>query len=173
MNDKQLTAISNLYVPNTWYTLTLNPKDELQYWSSKGRRCYNFITAIKKKLNGLLIIAEFRLYPEFACKTGRLHYHGIIRFRDLDGVLQFYNTYAHIFKDNFMYEIDSIGEGHFNKWIDYCKKNKDYMMRYFSNYNQVYKLTDQSIVPPDDPIRNQLIEMWEDIKEGEDNSSDD
>lgn len=164
----EIKQTANLYVPDKWYSLTINPTDVLQYWNSKGKRCSNFVSAMCKKLKDLCLVAHFRLYPEFAPITGRLHYHGIIKFRSDMGVISWYNAYAHHFKDNFMYEIDTISDR--KVWEDYCRKNEKVMKLYFKTYNQPYRLTGETVTNMDLQPAGKLDHIFGDQSDTSDGS---
>lgn len=103
-------------IPNTLYTLSINPEDKEQYFNEKDR-----VVRFKEQWYGRLLInlapyANYDLYLEIS-EAGRLHFHGTITVTD---VLGFYANAIPFMRANMTYEIDTIKDAN---WLTvYCVK---------------------------------------------------
>jgi len=63
---------------------------------------------------------EFDLYGDVS-RTGRIHYHGKIRFKTIDAIKKFYLKYIYKLSDKFQIEMDTIDDE--EVWDEYCTKS--------------------------------------------------
>ncbi len=127
-------------------SFTYNPSDDHQYFGQPGR--LELFTDYHHKLfhATLSYFCDWELYPEYSFKpnssdmkpTGpRLHYHGIIKFTDLDPFLELFYTKL---SRRGHFDIDTIEEGY--DWIGkYCKKSCKIMQPMFKKRKLPYKLS--------------------------------
>lgn len=114
--------------PQTVYTFTIAPKDEMQFMGFK------FNTLVRLKMFNeawtrfltmhLQPYAKYRLHTEVSPK-GRLHYHGIIKICDIVG---FYVTAVPCLLEKCMIEVDKITDR--KKWDEYITKQSKYLKDY-------------------------------------------
>lgn len=137
------TQISKIIKPedivlNTYYTLTLSPEDNIHNSyddddDDKYKALLGFTSEIHKLILKYQDCADIVLYTEYS-KTGRIHFHGIILFKDI------FKAYFFLLPKLSAYgfiEIDSIHllqclenckedeEDGLAKWISYCTKLYD------------------------------------------------
>lgn len=137
---------NSLYRKNKWYSFTLNPCDDFQYFKEEQPdcrllKCYNNTLHLLKTY--LSDIAEVKLQLEISMpsnsskvSTGtRIHWHGWIRFTD---PFKFLLSIFHRLKGKFIFEIDSIDET--DKWKEYVNKDKTYFNKLCKAYDCPYEL---------------------------------
>jgi len=106
---------------NTVYTITLNPSDDFQYWTNESYQAR--IKALSAYVELYLlkqIPAVVDIYME-SSRTGRLHFHGTIKFLKSDHILEFYLMTLHKLVGKFQIEIDTIKD--IKIWTTYCRKS--------------------------------------------------
>ncbi len=91
-----------------------------------------------------------KLYPELSPK-GRLHYHGIVRFKDYQQVFDWYYSYHKI--EGLMLSLDTIGDD--DKWDKYIKKQYKYLHKIIKPYILTPKVMNK-LVPKPQTIREQF-----------------
>lgn len=103
---------------NHWYAITLNP--EKQYYNMGYLRYSNIMKDLEKILNQYIGEIEYYLYMEVS-KTGRLHFHGYIKYkRDIDLV---YITLIPLLIEKYTLKIDFINYA--QKWAEYISKQTE------------------------------------------------
>lgn len=109
----------------TWYTITLNPKN--QFFDETATRhtprlaeCIDYLYECLAYLKNVRI----ELYPEIS-SLGRVHYHGILKVYD---IFEFYLKDIPMLKDICSFEIDKIDS--METWIKYCTKQKSIMEKH-------------------------------------------
>lgn len=134
---------------NTWYTLTVCPNDPKQYHGMKDQRLELVLTYFdiyhfsKWKKHGI----EYILYPEISTPKPsnfkgltRIHFHGKIRFKGIEGLSKWYMHDFDYLKKTCMIEVDTIQSK--EKWEQYITKNED-PMRQICKYQRLpYPLSD-------------------------------
>lgn len=99
------------------YAITLNP--EKQDFPAGVMR-YNGITAeLEKILRPWLGCIEYYLEMEVS-KMGRIHYHGVIRFKKESDLYSWYADAIPRIAAKYTFEIDELND--YNVWIDYINK---------------------------------------------------
>jgi len=104
--------------PNNYYSITMNPVDELQCFFSASR-VKDFKSAMLKQLHGLHKFNDIIFHIEVSGK-GRLHLHGIFNFTTPAQVIDFYVNDIVKYQNKFSYEIDTIDD--IDKWTKYMGK---------------------------------------------------
>lgn len=102
---------------NHWYTFTINLSDEFETLTQNVDQYKYFC---KKYIHPY---SEFQLYAELS-KLGRLHYHGLIKFVEIEKLVDFYFSLRELYPLVAM-EIDTISDP--KKWDDYIFKQQKYM----------------------------------------------
>lgn len=112
---------------DTVYTITLNPKNEYQYFTNEDRKQAFFryhknyiqkLTFLTKPIMTNIFTTE--LYMEIS-PTGRLHFHGTIK------ILNKHMFYIHVLyklQDMYSYEIDHLTDPVI--WTKYCLKQQPF-----------------------------------------------
>lgn len=124
MTDKRNFAKQNIIAPENWeldtyYSITLNPCDDYQYWSEISDE------RIKKSKNHMKYLIRrycnihMDLYLEIS-RTGRLHWHGTIKISHINHVREFYLVVIHELMTKHHVDVDTIED--MDKWIEYCTK---------------------------------------------------
>lgn len=128
------------YKLGIWYQFSINPDDKYQFWKDTTSRAYKAHSKVLRKIHLCPKGFSYRLYPEFAPKTGRLHYHGYIRIEDIFDFecfgLPYLTDWCHI-------DIDTIE----NKdiWDKYISKNKKHMLKGFKALCLPYYVCDLNV----------------------------
>lgn len=112
------------------YSLTINPDNAHQYLLKKDDRMemvHNYL--FNYHLYKLKDHCNFALYPEFSNPNAdtkgsvtRMHYHGKIKFNNIEGIFMWYNSIYNGLKKISFIEIDTI-DNH-QTWKNYYSKNK-------------------------------------------------
>lgn len=99
------------------YTFTFNPCDGRQYYYDADR-VETFMEYWRTLFDSMFDDIEIDVHLEVS-KLGRLHFHGIIKFKNL---LNFYLKDIIKLKNEGTLEIDTIEDG--EVWEEYCTKQK-------------------------------------------------
>lgn len=123
----------SMFVPGRLYSITINPEDTHQYYRSDKNRIEQSIRYYKKKFQQYNW--EYVLVPEISTPNNskslpRVHFHGIIAFRNIQQVMQWYNCIAVELSRICYYDIDILNQ--YDKWNEYMYKN-DYIMKELLN----------------------------------------
>lgn len=101
---------------DTMYSLSINPE---QQHFAETKRVDEMKCHLQELVNGLSGLVDG--YME--CSSGgRLHFHGTILFKSLDGLEHFYLFDVPSIKHLATVEMDTIED--MDKWDEYCEKNK-------------------------------------------------
>lgn len=115
--------------PLVWYTLTLNPCDDLQYLKAEDRveslKSY-FINWFLKRHTCF----KCEVYMEVS-RTGRLHFHGKIAWYNHVDIKTFFTIDIIDILSKFQMEIDSISDP--EKWEVYITKSKHLKFPYIKS----------------------------------------
>lgn len=135
------TLPQGMFEEGKWYTITMMPCDDMQYFKSNSlRRLTTCYKAFNKFIKGLQDVAEFELFPELS-KRGRYHVHGKIKFTD---VLLFHLVYAHkLYLPKTSFEVDVINDK--KVWCKYCHKDEKIMKPACERLGLEYPITHKSI----------------------------
>lgn len=106
--------------PLVKYTLTMNPDDDHQFWGVDDR-IDAVLKYFKYQVKMLSTLCNIDVYMEMS-KTGRLHWHGTIEFKDYKGVKNFYLFQIHNMLKTMQIEMDTIADS--EKWLTYCTKSQ-------------------------------------------------
>lgn len=131
---------------NIPYAITVNPCDDHQYFkldtSSRIESCKIFMIHCIDNMAATPII----LYPEVSSK-GRIHWHGLIKFKTYPDVLKFFITHVPGLLSKASIEIDTISDPHV--WDEYCTKQKslfDWSIQNYSLKKNTQKLKINNII---------------------------
>lgn len=144
-------ATPKMYLPDTVYAFTINPKSSLQGNQElnileRSKRYRKIIGSIKKMFDDYNI--DYLLYPEISTPEPhrvlsrtdiipRLHYHGYIRFHD---PANFYLwTYCQIVRKIGIFKMKVIDDP--VKWYKYIKKDKKVMLKIMRSLELPYRLS--------------------------------
>lgn len=142
--------------PNLDYALTVNLAGAELY---NLRETYiDYITFFIKKFN----YCTFRVYPELS-PTGRLHYHGYIRFRTETDIILFYSETLRLLQKDHIADISICELGAFGDltWYYYCRKQKWLLKSFFLKSKLAYKLRSSRLNPAQAKprsLRDQILE---------------
>lgn len=125
------SQFSTFYQKHTWYTITINPSDDYQYFGKPDR-----MTKFKN-----FMYEQFLSWPQFgihyyfnyelsepttnALKSQgipRLHLHGIIKFNSNKSIKHFLLNELYKISKYSIYEIDTIKDPQL--WCNYCQKQQ-------------------------------------------------
>lgn len=104
----------------TTYTFSVNLCDDFQHWSDADR-VEKFVKSSKLLLKHIAGITKFQLRLEIS-RTGRLHWHGTIRFINYNAVRTFFVDKIIILMRRATVEIDTCQDP--TVWDEYCSKSK-------------------------------------------------
>lgn len=105
---------------NVDYAMTIAPSDDHQYWNEEDR-IEKFERYYKLYMISRLLPNTFSFNMEIS-PTGRLHFHGSIRFKNQKSILKFYLNDIRFLTLHNQIELDTITD---NKvWSDYCHKQE-------------------------------------------------
>lgn len=106
---------------NKEYTFTLNPSDKYQYWDNtmddRIKKSVDHCNKILRTYGSMKV----KLHMDFS-RTGRIHWHGTIRFPSTESIKIFYLKYFHELQEEHQIEMDTIED--IEKWNEYCTKLK-------------------------------------------------
>lgn len=119
----QLLSIEEIQLKQ-WYTLTISPDDEHQYFNCEPDRIIKFTNWLQHYFIHLFV-AEVKVNIEIS-RNGRLHAHGTIRWNHSDQLLQFYLFNNHNMQSKAILEIDTIDDP--ETWDEYCNKQKKFKL---------------------------------------------
>jgi len=102
-----------------WYAISINPDDSHQYMTEKEytKRLKLFVDNQKIILNRILQPLKYELYLEVS-PVGRLHWHGYIKYNNIETLKRFYLTQVIKLKHISTFEIDTMN----GKWDAYVVK---------------------------------------------------
>lgn len=120
----------------TFYTLTVNPNDSRQFFD-KDNRMTKFLSYFKMYIVPMFI-GDVNGFIEIS-PTGRLHFHGTLKFRNNDQIYRFYLDNVHKLTTMCMLEIDTIDD--IKVWNKYISKQQQI-------------ITSITIISSDDSIRS-------------------
>jgi len=107
--------------PNVWHTLTISPHDDYQGWTSNEVERIGISTSFADTMLAMLAEnAKAELYIE-ASRTGRLHFHGRIKFKSHKHIRNFYLITLYRMLKGCTMEIDTIDDE--AGWLIYCTKS--------------------------------------------------
>lgn len=133
---------SIFYKPETWFEITINPRDQLQ---DKPFRTEKVVGELKKLLLRLFTKGIYTImYPEYSEPTElvqnkypRLHFHGVIYFTQT-GLHDFFDKYSFILAS---YGSVKISDLRLDYWMAYCTKQRCVMRPMFKQRRISYPLT--------------------------------
>lgn len=127
------------YVPDKWYSITINPSEKYQHFGHPNRLT-KFENEVSEVFRGCAEHVEFLFYVELSEPRGnligsvskttgscnhqgsRLHIHGIFRLIGNNGVREFLLTYMYKWLQLGFTNIDTCDD--MDKWERYCKKQQ-------------------------------------------------
>ena len=107
------------YILDKDYSITINPCDRFQYFGDVDR-----INKLKKRYELLLLEypnVEHELYMEIS-RTGRLHFHGSIKFTSHKALLHYFLIHINEIMEVSNIDIDELKDP--IVWMEYCRKSK-------------------------------------------------
>lgn len=120
-------------VKNEFYSFTINPSDDYQYWNTSSweeriKSLSAYMTHyMLKKINARVV-----LHMEFS-RTGRLHFHGTICFIHTRQIQEFYLMTIHWLLDRAQIEMDTLKDQ--QVWNTYCRKSNHLISEVFETNN--------------------------------------
>lgn len=138
-----LKTVPNMLEIGVVYSFNVNPNDAHQclneYKVKKSRfiRVHKYFRKVFQSFNW-----EYELYPEISTpmdgkRIPRVHYHGLVCFKDIDQILEWYDTIHIELKKMSMFEMDSWDAK--EKYLNYCKKNQILMEKICEAKNITYR----------------------------------
>lgn len=104
------------------YAVTISPNDQYQCFSSKVNRLTNFRQKMRPFFNGYdNNKTKYRMYIEIS-QHGRLHLHGIIKFKSNRQILEHYLYFIPMVEKISSLKIDRITD--INNWNNYIRKQQ-------------------------------------------------
>lgn len=106
-------------VPLQMYSITLNPNDKRQFFN-----CSDRIEKLTKFMEDLLLEVpniDFVLHMEVS-RTGRLHFHGTIKFNTKESIKHFFVIQIHDWLEVLHIDIDNLLDPVI--WTTYCTKSR-------------------------------------------------
>lgn len=105
---------------NTWYTFSINPCDDFQFFkerlgSDRIKKARNHMEYVLRQYPNIHIV----LYIDVS-SAGRIHWHGTILFPKLQSIRDFYTEMIHELLTKHTVEMDTIKEA--EVWDAYCTK---------------------------------------------------
>lgn len=146
-SDVDLKTAPNMLEVNVVYSFNLNPSDthqclgEYKTKTSRFYRVHKYFRKVFQSFNW-----EYELYPEISTphdgkRIPRVHYHGFVCFRNIEQILEWYDTIHVRLKGLTMFEMDS-WDGK-QKYLNYCKKNHVLMEAICEHVNLTYQTKSQ------------------------------
>lgn len=142
---------------NVWYTITINLSPNINYQSildsgtkqRKNERSMFDIISTERAMIMELLNGQYKtryvLFPELS-RTGRLHWHGMIRFTKPEHIGIFYMHKLPRIMKVANVEIDIIED--MEKWKTYCMKGNKYMepmLKELRINDNIYPLTNCNV----------------------------
>lgn len=118
---KQSILEPKLVKTDVEYTFTVNPNDKFQFWDD---HLNDRISKSKSHCNKLLrtyCSIKVKLHMDVS-RTGRIHWHGTVKFPSDEAIKTFYIKYIHEMLEEHQIEMDTINDIEY--WNDYCTKIK-------------------------------------------------
>lgn len=112
-----------------WYTFNLNPEKQYEFEATPVARWNKTYQDIQATISRFIPFATIEGFLEIS-RTGRIHMHGYIEFKDIAG---FYLMLPAIMKHNHL-EIDTITDP--EHWYDYCTKSRKLLKSYQTDIKQ-------------------------------------
>lgn len=101
--------------------ITINPDNEFQFLDQIGseriKKATNHIKYLVRKHSQL----DLELHIDIS-KRGRIHWHGLLRFRDIKHIRYFYEEFVPQMTTQHTMEVDTISN--MENWMKYCNKTK-------------------------------------------------
>lgn len=126
------TSVKNIQLElvklNTPYTFTFNLCDKYQFWGKDNRIDLQQET-VRFTLDWMHSQWDVVSTMHLECSsTGRLHWHGTLKYTTEQGLLKFYLKGVHSLMQMAVFEIDTISEPEL--WATYCTKQTKYFKKY-------------------------------------------
>jgi len=137
------------------YAITINPRDERQYFL-KPLRLNLFVDDLNKMLSRWPDAIDYFMQLEVS-KTGRLHTHGWVQFDTYDAVAKFYVDTLPRLRALTNVEIDTIADS--KVWIAYYTKQFNLFNIYFTPEDVAKRLKD-SIFVKKIPVKNKTMSEY-------------
>lgn len=155
-------------VPGYWYSFSINPIDEYQYWRSLAvdRREEMFRNYWKNFFLHQNNSYHTRLFPELS-PLGRLHFHGLISFETKEHIKRFYMNDIYTLKLKCTFEIDEIED--LEIWMQYITKQQDHFDWAVDNNTAKSKLEKNVPVRITGKKQSQVIDIRDDQGLSKDN----
>lgn len=151
------------WVNGIWYSITLAPDDNLQFRRTGTSRFDHFeMWWQKNRCIWDTGVEDIILYPDLSFpeylgsgKFPRIHYHGIIKFCDVNAFLltNSLDTY-------FRVEIDTISDH--DEWIRYCEKYLKYVEK-ASVTSKVIRYQSEENCPLQNTGNGQILQYFETV----------
>lgn len=103
------------------YSITVSPADTFQFWnqidSERIKKATNHMQYIIRRTPNI----HYKLHLDVS-RTGRIHWHGTIKFISVQAIREFYLEIIHRLLEDHKIEIDTIKDA--KVWHEYCTKIK-------------------------------------------------
>lgn len=123
MDNMKVLPIEKVQV-GTLYTITVAPSNDHQKWD-ESERVREFTKYYKTYVFKQLLPNSFAVMIEIS-STGRLHFHGSIKFVSDKEILKFYTYTIHNLLRGNQIEIDTIAD--LSAWETYCNKQSRFKL---------------------------------------------
>jgi hypothetical protein len=129
---------------DVFYAISISPDDNHQEWGiKKDNQSYKqrldlFKTNQSLLINRILQPCRYKLFLEIS-PLGRLHWHGKIKFVDMDCVKRFYLTQIHQLTSVATFELDEIEDD--DKWQAYITKQNKIWNIIITSEDKISKLS--------------------------------
>lgn len=129
---------------DTQYEITINPDDKHQFYGKGHTRVNYFVEAMAKELDQWKESCAYSMalevsMPQYGNATRgskpRLHYHGVIRFKDEVSIATFFIERAYKVRQWCDVQFNEFRPEH---WPKYCAKNKAMMKSYCDAHHVPY-----------------------------------
>lgn len=138
MTTRTIASIEDIEIGKK-YTITIAPDDSHQYFEVPKRdgRLLKFISWARIYIYKAFLNNEYELFTEVSPR-GRLHFHGTIKFKSNEHLLDFYiYTIPHLLKSN-QIEIDTIKDP--KVWDEYKRKQQKFNLPVITSNDKINKL---------------------------------
>lgn len=136
---------ANMLEIGTIYSITINPDQQHQFYGDPDRfkKTHKYWSKCFQRYEW-----EYLLYPEISSphdslKLPRIHYHGLVCFRNVNQLLSWYSC-IHYDLAKFSYFDMDIWDGR-STYILYSKKNEKLMSKFCKMYKMDYELESLTI----------------------------